>query len=143
MTNDSMVHVMDRFMAVSMMILNSWKIHALFFHVRPGTFCTQLAAFSFAAFAFLNSQDAQESHDTDGFVFWHNAWHVYPIHVILIEIYDNFVLGEYDAEAVRKANVRISSPSSLFQNLKSSLCYADSSDAIQLAKGSVEKRHSL
>ena len=71
MTNDHVVHVLDRFMATFMAVAYIWKMSALYFYGRPTTFFAQLVSFTFALFAFMNSQDAQETRDVNGFVFWH------------------------------------------------------------------------
>jgi hypothetical protein len=97
MTGDTFIHVFDRFMAVFNVTLQFWKLFEIFFHGRPGTFYVQLCAITFAIFSFMNSQDAQEAHDCEGFIFWHNCWHVYPLIGIVIESFDYFYLGDYDA----------------------------------------------
>ena len=93
MTNDHVVHVLDRFMATFMAVAYIWKMSALYFYGRPTTFFAQLVSFTFALFAFMNSQDAQETRDVNGFVFWHCLWHIFPFQIICIETYDVYVLG--------------------------------------------------
>lgn len=108
MTDDHSVHVIDRVFATFMTVTYSWKMFALYFYARPTTFFIQLAAFSFALFSFMNSQDAQESKDPDGFVFWHNCWHMYPIISSIIESFDMLVLGEHYVEDVEKSTNELS-----------------------------------
>mmetsp|Transcript_16198 Transcript_16198/g.46681 ORF Transcript_16198/g.46681 Transcript_16198/m.46681 type:complete len:160 (-) Transcript_16198:70-549(-) len=100
MTNDSIWHAFDRFMAAPLTVLELWKIATMYPHVRTGTFHAYFLAFCLAIFSFINSQTAQSNHDTVGFAFWHNMWHVYPLAVSVIMSFDFFVLGEYDAAAI-------------------------------------------
>jgi len=97
MTDDTFIHVIDRFMAMVNLAIQSWKVATLFYHARSGTFFCQLCAIIFAAFSFMNSQDAQQAHDPEGFIFWHNMWHIYPFIVFFIECFDFLYLGDYDA----------------------------------------------
>ncbi len=101
MTNDSMIHVADRAMASMAFALRLWHIAAMYFNCRPSFFYLNLAAVSFAAFSFMNSQDAQESLDTEGFYFWHNCWHMYPLICIPLEIVDRYVLDEYNGRIAK------------------------------------------
>lgn len=96
MKNDHAIHVADRILASIMFLSYIWKMSALFFYGRPSTFFGQLSCFAFALFAFMNSQDAQEARDADAFVFWHCLWHIFPFQVMFIEIYDTYVLDEYE-----------------------------------------------
>mmetsp|Transcript_8198 Transcript_8198/g.12409 ORF Transcript_8198/g.12409 Transcript_8198/m.12409 type:complete len:219 (+) Transcript_8198:82-738(+) len=97
MANDSFVHVIDKLLATFMFVMYLWRLASLFHNARPSNFILQLAAFCLALFSFMNSQDAQEAHDIEGFKFWHNMWHCFPLNLIVIELHDRFVLGEYDA----------------------------------------------
>ncbi len=96
-TKDSYIHVVDRIMALINFQLQFCKVSTLTFHGRPSTVICQLFGIMFAAFAFMNSQASQQNHDPDGFVFWHNAWHCYPLIAIVIEIFEFLYLEEYDA----------------------------------------------
>lgn len=96
MTKDSNIHVLDRIMALFCFILQIWRLSSLWCHVRTNTFFFHLGAFIFAIFCFMNSQEAQQFHDPDGFIFWHNLWHIYPLLCTLIELYDKFILGEFE-----------------------------------------------
>ena len=51
-----------------------------------------------AVFSFLKSQKSQQTLNEDGFIFWHCAWHFYPIACCplhIVEHYMNNQLGEY------------------------------------------------
>lgn len=87
-------------MAIINLAAQVWKLCTIFYYGRPGTFYVHLCAITFAVTAFFNSQGAQQAHDTNGFIFWHNCWHVYPFLCIIIEGFDYFYLGEYDHTAV-------------------------------------------
>jgi hypothetical protein len=123
MTNDHVVHVLDRFMATFMAVAYIWKMSALYFYGRPTTFFAQLVSFTFALFAFMNSQDAQETRDVNGFVFWHCLCHIFPFQIICIETYDVYVLGEYnvDVEPVSGDKKEPSKLTDYVKNLVSSL----------------------
>jgi hypothetical protein len=103
MANDSSVHAIDRFFASVMFVMYVWRLASLFNNARPSNFFLQLAAFCFALFSYMNSQDAQELNDKDGFKFWHNLWHCFPLFLIVIEARDRFILGEYDAQEESRA----------------------------------------
>jgi len=74
-----------------------WKIFSMFFYSRKSVFYWQLVSVIFAMSSFINGQNAQLDHNMDGFIFWHNMWHIYPLLCISIQFYDYFVLGEYAA----------------------------------------------
>jgi len=88
MTNDSIIHVIDRFMAVINTTLQSLRITLFYLYARPRIFILNLMAFIFAIFSFMKSQDSQQSHDVEGFIFWHNMWHCCPLLGIMIDVYD-------------------------------------------------------
>jgi hypothetical protein len=98
MTNDSIFHVIDRFMAIINLSIQLWRVCALYHFARPVIFYCQLGAITFAIFCFLNSQDAQIDKDSDAFIFWHNFWHTFPFFGIMIECFDYFYLGDFDSE---------------------------------------------
>ena len=98
MTNVSLWHTVDRFVACVMMSLEIAKMIALRPYTRPLMYLVYLCCVGGAAFCFLKSQGAQQTLDADGFVFWHNGWHLYPIVqtvVYMIEIGVNQRWGEY------------------------------------------------
>ena len=98
MTNDTIFHAVDRFIACPMLLLELGKIATMFPHVRTSTFSLYLASIIFAVYSFLKSSNAQDVYDEDDFVFWHNCWHIYPLLVSVIMGFDFFVLGEYDKQ---------------------------------------------
>jgi hypothetical protein len=77
MNHDSIYHVIDRFVAVPAMSLEIWKVVCLW---RYGSHVTTAAIYTVftitAVYAFLQSQHAQSIQDVDGFVMWHNLWHL-------------------------------------------------------------------
>lgn len=95
MTKDSYIHVIDRFMALINLSTQTWKVSVLFYHARPATFYCQLCTVTLAIFCFMNSQEAQQDHHPEGFIFWHNLWHCYPFVAIFIECIDYYYFGEY------------------------------------------------
>ncbi|KAL9187730.1 hypothetical protein ACHAXT_006108 [Thalassiosira profunda] len=98
MTNVSLWHTVDRFVACVMMSLEIAKMVALRPYTRPLIYLVYLCCVGGAAFCFLKSQGAQQTLNADGFVFWHNGWHLYPIVqtvVYMIEIGVNQRWGEY------------------------------------------------
>ena len=99
MTNDSIWHSVDRLLATPLLLLEMWKVYAMYRHVRPITFVCYSSALAVAVAAFVRSQEAQTSYDTAGFVLWHSVWHVYPLAAAAIMACDMWILGEYDAAA--------------------------------------------
>jgi hypothetical protein len=77
MDQDSLFHVLDRFVAVPLMTLELWKVACLwrFASNISATFLYTLSTLS-ALYCFLQSQQAQSMQDVDGFIIWHNRWHV-------------------------------------------------------------------
>jgi hypothetical protein len=77
MDQDSMFHVLDRFVAVPLMTLELWKVACLWRYapyIRV-TFLYTLSTLS-ALYCFLQSQQAQSLQDMIGFITWHNRWHI-------------------------------------------------------------------
>ena len=79
MTDESIWHNIDRVMACFLFLLEVTKLLVMRPHTRPMIYAAYLACCSIAVFCFMNSQAAQVSMDTDGFIWWHNGWHCYPI----------------------------------------------------------------
>lgn len=145
MTNDSMIHVVDRVMASVNFALRSWHIAVMYFNIRPSMFYLNLAALSFAAFSFMNSQDAQESLDVEGFYFWHNCWHMYPLICIPLELVDKYVLDEYKYERIPKDEESTSMTpltwmSQIYRDLKFSLINDDPNLEQQDRSGGQKKK---
>jgi hypothetical protein len=130
MANDSIAHVIDRSFAVIMFAVFLWRLTSLFHFARPSNFFLQLAAFSFAMFCFMNGQDAQEAYDIEGWKFWHNLWHCFPMFLTAIEIHDRYFLGEYDCDSKQQSSCMLwyrRQMSNLSMTVKSSLQRADGS----------------
>mmetsp|Transcript_238 Transcript_238/g.297 ORF Transcript_238/g.297 Transcript_238/m.297 type:complete len:218 (-) Transcript_238:2355-3008(-) len=96
MTNDSYVHVIDRFMAIVLFITTFWRIASIAYFQRPSVCYAEFISILFAAFCFMNSQDAQVNEDVNGWIFWHTMWHLYPFIPIAIQCTDRFLLVEYN-----------------------------------------------
>lgn len=79
MTDESIWHNIDRVMACFLFSLECTKLVVMCPHTRPMIYASYLACFSIAVFCFMGSQAAQVSMDPDGFIWWHNGWHCYPI----------------------------------------------------------------
>jgi hypothetical protein len=77
MDQDSVFHILDRFVAVPLMTLELWKVACLW-RYAPHGFVTLLYTLSTlsALYCFLQSQQAQSLQDVKGFITWHNRWHM-------------------------------------------------------------------
>mmetsp|Transcript_14568 Transcript_14568/g.19921 ORF Transcript_14568/g.19921 Transcript_14568/m.19921 type:complete len:266 (-) Transcript_14568:1102-1899(-) len=99
MTNDSIWHTLDRCVAVPLFLCELIKIWLMIPHTRRGVMTTYTSSTAIALLSFMMSQRSQKELNTDGFVFWHNMWHMYPIVCSIIMSVDKFVLDEYDPQA--------------------------------------------
>lgn len=97
MTEDSISHVLDRFLACPLVCFELAKILTMYPHICPMTFTCYAASFICAIFSFLKSQVAQSEEDCEGFIFWHNCWHLYPLVASTLMLCDRYRFGEYDA----------------------------------------------
>ena len=98
MTNISAWHVIDRFSACIMMLLELIKLVTMRPYTRPAIYILYLVSCGIAMFCFLKGQESLQLLSEDGFVFWHSGWHCYPIiasFVHLIEYALNQRWGEY------------------------------------------------
>ena len=98
MTNISIWHTIDRFLACCMMCLELSKLLTMRRFTRPYIYMLYLVFVAMAVFSFLKSQKSQQTLNEDGFIFWHCAWHFYPIACCplhLVEHYMNNQWGEY------------------------------------------------
>lgn len=89
----------------------------------------------------MNSQYYQETHDPEGFIFWHNCWHLYPFIGIGIESFDYFYLGEYDTttlETVSPVDEKITLRS-LWRNLKYSTLFPNAVE-LDVVHGEEDKK---
>jgi hypothetical protein len=99
MDQDSIFHVMDRMIAVPLMSLELWKVICLWRwcwtcgnknmnHEHTGStlyyddyhHTTVVVLYTFgtimAIASFFLSQQSQSEQDLDGFILWHNRWHM-------------------------------------------------------------------
>ena len=103
MDQDSIFHVVDRLIAVPLMTLELWKVVCLWiwgWSCHGKNICTTgrshgtwrshyyddyhhttvIVLYTFgtimAIACFLSSQQSQSQQDIDGFILWHNRWHL-------------------------------------------------------------------
>lgn len=98
MTNISVWHVIDRFSACIMMLLELVKLVTMRPYTRPAIYILYLISCGIAMFCFLKGQESLKLLSEDGFIFWHSGWHCYPIIasiVHLLEIFLDMRYGEY------------------------------------------------
>ena len=98
MTNISAWHVIDRFSACIMMLLELIKLATMRPFTRPAIYILYIVSCGIAMLCFLKGQESLQLLSEDGFVFWHSGWHCYPIIasiVHLIEYALNQRWGEY------------------------------------------------
>ena len=80
------------------MAMECLKIIAIQPYTRPGIYALYLICVCAAVYCFLQSQKAQEALDADGFIFWHNGWHCYPLWSCLVYLLEHYLSrrwGEY------------------------------------------------
>ena len=77
MDQDSIVHVLDRSLAVPLVMTEIWRIVSVWRHAwHPGLPAVATAMFAAAVYSFLCSQQAQSEYDVASFITWHNRWHL-------------------------------------------------------------------
>lgn len=76
MDHDSIYHVVDRFVAVPSLLLEVWKVMCLWQFGRTSTAAVYSMLTMTAVYCFAQSQHAQSIQDAQGFVTWHNRWHL-------------------------------------------------------------------
>ena len=91
MSDESIIHVLDRVVAVPAAVIELARIAAYISNkVSPliigMTLVVQLAAF----FCFLQSAKAQAELNRDNFVLWHYLWHCYPLTASLVIATDSY-----------------------------------------------------
>jgi len=99
LTNASIFHILDRFFACFTAILESTRIICMFYCVHQYTSFFNCIAFSCAIGCFIQSQNAQSNYDRENFIFWHNAWHTYPLITSVLVIIDQRLLTKQKLEA--------------------------------------------
>jgi hypothetical protein len=80
MTDDSILHVMDRAMATPAAAMEACRIisyvtNNVSWLIIAATIVVELAA----VYCFVQSAKAQADMHRDNFVFWHFCWHCYPL----------------------------------------------------------------
>lgn len=98
MSNVSLWHVVDRWLACTNMAFQLSELICIYRFTRTGIYMSYLACTFAAVVSFMNSQHAQSALDTEGFIFWHNCWHCFPINLIVVCWFENVLnrrWGEY------------------------------------------------
>jgi len=102
MTNSSVIHVIDRCLALPNCAVEILKIYMSYKFVRTETFVIHAVGLLCALYAFMKSQEAQSNLDADGFIFWHNTWHIIPLTTIVLNVYEYVICGELDVSIPSK-----------------------------------------
>jgi hypothetical protein len=77
MDQDSVFHVMDRSLAVPLVMTEIWRIASVWRHARHRCLpVVATAMFVAAVYSFMCSQQAQSEYDVGNFITWHNRWHL-------------------------------------------------------------------
>jgi len=97
MTNDSIYHVIDRFMAVINSFFYVTKFATYFWHGRTSTAVCQIAALIVTMLCFMKSQKAQIMQNPDDFCLWHTMWHIGPLIGTVIDSVEVFILEKRDS----------------------------------------------
>ena len=81
MNKSSIVHAVDRFLALPLCLLELLKIISILKYSKQEKhfLWAYSTAFCIAIYSFIQSQSAQTQKDLDGFIFWHCMWHMYPL----------------------------------------------------------------
>ena len=88
MDRDSFFHVADRYFAVPLVFVELCKLLIMFQYVRPLFLFLYVSAFAFAIYSHQLSSMCQTAKDLNGFIFWHNMWHLFPIFESVITFID-------------------------------------------------------
>ncbi len=113
MTNISIWHILDRFLASACMSLEFIKVITMFPYTRPITYFLYVISVAGAVYCFMRSQESQGTLDAEGFVYWHSGWHCQPLCLIGVYFFDYWMIrrwGEYhdfsvDVEIGKEKNV--------------------------------------
>lgn len=138
MTNESLWHMVDRWLACTSMALHLGEIICIYRFTRPIIYALYVGCTAIAVINFLKSQHAQASLDTDAFIFWHNCWHCFPLTLIAVCWLENVLnrrFGEYypfelqrgekggvllSSIAIEQVKSEVSTPSKSAQSLRRS-----------------------
>ena len=87
MTDDSILHVLDRAMATPAAAMEACRIMAyLTNNVSSLVILATVAVELTAVYCFVQSAKAQADVHRDNFVFWHFCWHCYPLVASLLVV---------------------------------------------------------
>jgi len=100
MTNDSIYHVIDRFMAVFNLFFYVSKLTTYFWHARTSIFACQVVTIIGTILCFMKSQKAQIMQNPDDFCLWHSMWHMGPLVSTVIDSIEVFILEKRDSSNV-------------------------------------------
>ncbi|KAL7477970.1 hypothetical protein ACHAW6_003755 [Cyclotella cf. meneghiniana] len=95
MTHHSLWHMIDRFLACMLMLLEMLKFFVMRPYTRPVVYTLYLISVTMAMYCFMKSQESQRELNEDGFVFWHCGWHCYPLVSILVCWLENCLIRHY------------------------------------------------
>jgi len=107
MTDVSIWHILDRFLASACMSLELIKVITMFPYTRPITYVLYVVSVVGAVYCFMRSQESQGTLDAEGFVFWHSGWHCQPLCLIGVYFFDYWMVrrwGEYHDFSVGVTN---------------------------------------
>jgi len=76
MDQDSVYHVIDRGLAIPLLIMEMFKILCVWKHAHRTIAVVATVLHVAAIYSFLQSQHAQSVVDVDGFQLWHSRWHM-------------------------------------------------------------------
>lgn len=110
MTESSLIHVVDRCFAIPNFFTEIAKIYFSYRFVRTETFLIHVIGLFCASFAFYMSSEAQSNVDANGFIFWHNTWHLIPLVTIGLNIYECIIRGELDIPSNSKKSADTKPP---------------------------------
>lgn len=89
MTDESIIHVMDRAMATPAAVMEGCRVMAYVANnVSSLMIFATIVVEMIAIYCFLQSAKAQADLHRDNFVFWHFSWHCYPLLASLLVVAD-------------------------------------------------------
>lgn len=80
MTNDSIIHILDRALATPACIIELSRLIAYYYNgIAFFWVFSQLVMLLSSLYCFMQSAKAHAALERDDFVFWHHLWHLYPL----------------------------------------------------------------
>jgi len=77
MHQDSVFHVIDRGLAIPLLLMEIWKLFLVWTHAQDRQLPVVATILLVGAiYSFLRSQHAQSEYDVEGFILWHCRWHM-------------------------------------------------------------------